>query len=104
MIRAVIDNAEEHSGHLAEGEVARLISVLQKAEFKRSEARNFKKDQTFKPRSLMEIAVESQRRDAEIEAAKQAEEAAAEAKRREAAKAQSDPVIDRTITDAGQID
>lgn len=104
MIRAVIDNAEEHSGHLAEGEVARLISVLQKAEFKRSEARNFKKDQTFKPRSLMEIAVESQRRDAEIEAAKQAEEAVAEAKRREAAKAQSDPVIDRTITDAGQID
>ena len=104
MIRAVIDNAEEHSGHLAEGEVARLISVLQKAEFKRSEARNFRKDQTFKPRSLMEIAVESQRRDAEIEAAKQAEEAVAEAKRREAAKAQSDPVIDRTITDAGQID
>ena len=104
MIRAVIDNAEEHSGHLAEGEVARLISVLQKAEFKRSEARNFKKNQTFKPRSLMEIAVESQRRDAEIEAAKQAEEAVAEAKRREAAKAQSDPVIDRTITDAGQID
>lgn len=104
MIRAVIDNAEEHSGHLAEGEVARLISVLQKAEFKRSEARNFKKDQTFKPRSLMEIAVESQRRDAEIEAAKQAEETVAEAKRREAAKAQSDPVIDRTITDAGQID
>ncbi|MGA0948733.1 MAG: FliH/SctL family protein, partial [Candidatus Puniceispirillaceae bacterium] len=104
MIRAVIDNAEEHSGHLAEGEVARLISVLQKAEFKRSEARNFKKDQTFKPRSLMEIAVESQRRDAEIEAAKQAEEAVAEAKRREAAKAQSDPVIDRTITDAGHID
>ena len=104
MIRAVIDNAEEHSGHLAEGEVARLISVLQKAEFKRSEARNFKKDQTFKPRSLMEIAVESQRRDAEIEAAKQAEEAVAEAKRREAAKAQSDPVIDRTITDVGQID
>ena len=104
MIRAVIDNAEEHSGHLAEGEVARLISVLQKAEFKRSEARNFTKDQTFKPRSLMEIAVESQRRDAEIEAAKQAEEAVAEAKRRGAAKAQSDPVIDRTITDAGQID
>ena len=104
MIRAVIDNAEEHSGHLAEGEVARLISVLQKAEFKRSEARNFKKDQTFKPRSLMEIAVESQRRDAEIEAAKQAEEAVAEAKRREAAKAQSDPVIDRTITDDSQID
>lgn len=104
MIRAVIDNAEEHSGHLAEGEVARLISVLQKAEFKRSEARNFKKDQKFKPRSLMEIAVESQRRDAEIEAAKQAEEAVAEAKRREAAKAQSDPVINRTITDDSQID
>ena len=104
MIRAVIDNAEEHSGHLAEGEVARLISVLQKAEFKRSENGNFKNDQTFKPRSLMEIAIEAQKRDAEIEAAKQAEEAVAEAKRREAAKAQSDPVIDRTITDDSQID
>jgi len=104
MIRAVIDNAEEHSGHLAEGEVARLISVLQKAEFKRSENGNFKNDQTFKPRSLMEIAIEAQKRDAEIEAAKQAEEAAAEAKRRGTAKAHSEPADDGTIIEDGQID
>jgi len=104
MIRAVIDNAEEHSGHLAEGEVARLISVLQKAEFKRSETGNFEKDHTFKPRSLLEIAIEAQKRDAEIEAAKQAEEAAAEAKRRETAKAHGEPADDGTIIEDGQIE
>jgi len=104
MIRAVIDNAEEHSGHLAEGEVARLISVLQKAEFKRSETGNFKKNHTFKPRSLMEIAIEAQKRDAEIEAAKQAEEAAAEAERREIVKAHSESADDGTIIEDGQID
>jgi len=104
MIRAVIDNAEEHSGHLAEGEVARLISLLQKAEFKRSETGNFEKDHTFKPRSLLEIAIEAQKRDAEIEAAKQAEEAAAEAKRRETAKAHGEPADDGTIIEDGQIE
>jgi len=104
MIRAVIDNAEEHSGHLAEGEVARLISVLQKAEFKRSETGNFNKNQTFKPRSLMEIAIEAQKRDAEIEAAMQAEEAAAEAERRETVKAHSASADDGTIIEDGQID
>jgi len=104
MIRAVIDNAEEHSGHLAEGEVARLISVLQKAEFKRSETGNFRKNQTFKPRGLMEIAIEAQKRDAEIEAAKQAEEAAAEAERRETVKAHSETADDGTIIEDGQID
>jgi len=104
MIRAVIDNAEEHSGHLAEGEVARLISVLQKAEFKRSETGNFKKNNTFKPRSLMEIAIDAQKRDAEIEAAKQAEEAAAEAERREIVKAHSESADDGTIIEDGQID
>jgi len=104
MIRAVIDNAEEHSGHLAEGEVARLISLLQKAEFKRSETGNFEKDHTFKPRSLLEIAIEAQKRDAEIDAAKQAEEAAAEAKRRETAKAHGEPADDGTIIEDGQIE
>jgi flagellar biosynthesis/type III secretory pathway protein FliH len=104
MIRAVIDNAEEHSGHLAEGEVARLISVLQKAEFKRSETGNFTKDQTFKPRSLMEIAIEAQKRDVEIEVAKQAEEAAAKVNRRETSKAYSEPADGGTIIEDGQID
>jgi len=104
MIRAVIDNTEEHSGHLAEGEVARLISVLQKAEFKRSETGNFKKDETFKPRSLMAIAIEAQKRDAEIEAAKQADEAAAEASRREPAKARAEPEDDGATIEEGRVD
>jgi len=104
MIRAVIDNTEEHSGHLAEGEVARLISVLQKAEFKRSESGNFKKDETFKPRSLMAIAIEAQKRDAEIEAAKQADEAAAEASRRETAKPRAEPADDGATIEEGQVD
>ena len=68
MIDAVKMDVEEQSGHLAESEVARLLAVLQNAEFKRSETRNITKDHSFKPRSLMEIAIEAQQRDAEIEA------------------------------------
>ena len=67
MIDAVKMDVEEQSGHLAESEVARLLAVLQNAEFKRSETRNITKDNSFKPRSLMEIAIEAQQRDAEIE-------------------------------------
>ena len=87
MIDAVKMDVEEQSGHLAESEVARLLAVLQNAEFKRSETRNITKDHSFKPRSLMEIAIEAQRRDAEIEADMQAEEALAAAQRAEAASA-----------------
>ena len=87
MIDAVKMDVEEQSGHLAESEVARLLAVLQNAEFKRSETRNITKDHSFKPRSLMEIAIEAQQRDAEIEADKQAEEALAAAQRAEAASA-----------------
>ena len=87
MIDTVKMDNEEQRGHLAESEVARLLSVLQNAEFKRSETRNIAKDHSFKPRSLMEIAVEAQQRDAEIEAVKQSEEALAVAKRAEAASA-----------------
>ena len=75
MIDAVKMDVEEQSGHLAESEVARLLAVLQNAEFKRSETRNITKDHSFKPRSLMEIAIEAQQRDAEIEVEMQAEEA-----------------------------
>ncbi|MDA8730088.1 hypothetical protein N9N21_04480 [Alphaproteobacteria bacterium] len=81
MIDAVKMDVEEQSGHLAESEVARLLTVLQNAEFKRSETRNITKDHSFKPRSLMEIAIEAQQRDAEIEVVKQAEEALAAAQR-----------------------
>ena len=87
MIDAVQMNVEEQSGHLAESEVARLLTVLQNAEFKRSETRNITKDHSFKPRSLMEIAIEAQQRDAEIETVKQAEEALAAAQRAAAAPA-----------------
>jgi hypothetical protein len=87
MIDAVKIDVEEQGGHLAESEVARLLAVLQNAEFKRSETRNITKDHSFKPRSLMEIAIEAQQRDAEIEAVKQAEEALAAAKRVAAASA-----------------
>ena len=85
MVHTVKMDSEERGSHLAENEVARLLSVLQNAEFKRSETRNIIKDGGFKPRSLMEIAVEAQQRDAEIEAVKQSEEALAVAKRAEAA-------------------
>ena len=85
MVHTVKMENEEQSGHLAENEVARLLSVLKNAEFKRSETRNITTDYSFKPRSLMEIAVEAQQRDAEIEAVKQSEEALAVAKRAEAA-------------------
>ena len=81
MVNAVKMDVEEESGHLAESEVARLLAVLQNAEFKRSETRNITKDHSFKPRSLMEIAIEAQHRDAEIETVKQAEESRAAAQR-----------------------
>ena len=87
MIDAVKMDVEEQSGHLAESEVARLLTVLQNAEFKRSETRNITKDHSFKPRSLMEIAIEAQQHEAEIEAVKQAEEALAAAQRAAAAPA-----------------
>jgi flagellar biosynthesis/type III secretory pathway protein FliH len=94
MIDAVKIDNEEKSVQLAESEVARLLSVLQNAEFKRSETRNITKDHSFKPRSLMEIAVEAQQRDAEIEAVKQSEEALAMANRAEAASANRAQVDD----------
>ena len=99
MIDAVKMNAEEQSGHLAESEVARLLAVLQNAEFKRSETRNITKDHSFKPRSLMEIAIEAQKRDAEIEAVKQAEEALAETQRAEAASVSKAQAVEDQILD-----
>jgi hypothetical protein len=62
MIDAVKIDVEEQSGHLAESEVAHLLAVLQNAEFKRSETRNLTKNNNFKARSLMEIAIEAQKR------------------------------------------
>ena len=63
MINAVNQIVEEQSGPLAESEVAQLLSVLRNAEFKRSDTRNTKKDTSFKPRSLFEIASAAQARE-----------------------------------------
>ena len=65
MIRAVIQDNEESVGPLADGEVARLLSVLQNAEFTRSDKHDLAKNSSFRQRSLIEIATEAkQRKDA----------------------------------------
>ena len=60
---------EEHSTQLADAEISRILSALQKAEFKRSETGNARPDQTFKPRSLMEIAKTAKQQDEAAKAA-----------------------------------
>ena len=99
MIEVVKMDVEGRSGPLAENEVARLLGVLQNAEFKRSETRNVTKDNRFKPRSLMEIAIEAQQREAEIEAVKQAQEALAAAKRASASPANKAEADDNLNSD-----
>ena len=66
MINLVGHEGEEQTGHLAESEVAHLLSTLQNAEFTRSETRNLQKDKSFKPRSLIEIASAAQERKTEV--------------------------------------
>ena len=66
MINLVVNEEEEQTGHLAESEVAHLLSTLQNAEFTRSETRNLQKDKSFKPRSLIEIASAAQERKTEV--------------------------------------
>ncbi|MDB3879904.1 hypothetical protein N9315_02190 [Alphaproteobacteria bacterium] len=69
MINLVSHDGEEQTGHLAESEVAHLLSTLQNAEFTRSETRNLQKDKSFKPRSLIEIASAAQAREPEVKLA-----------------------------------
>ena len=69
MIDLVGHDGEEQTGHLAESEVAHLLSTLQNAEFTRSETRNFQKDKSFKPRSLIEIASAAQARETAVKLA-----------------------------------
>ena len=66
---------EEHSAQLADAEISRILSAMQKAEFKRSETGNARPDQTFKPRSLMEIAKTARQQDEAAKAAHEADEA-----------------------------
>ena len=75
----MVNLAEKHddadSVQLADAEISRILSALHHAEFKKSETQNARVDQTFKPRSLMEIAEEARQQDetakATAEAAKQ---------------------------------
>ena len=69
MINLVGHDGEEQTSHLAESEVAHLLSTLQNAEFTRSETRNLQKDKSFKPRSLIEIASAAQARETEVKLA-----------------------------------
>ena len=67
MINAVIQDNEESVGQLADGEVARLISALQNAEFTRSDKHDMARNSSFKQRSLIEIAAEAEQRKDVIE-------------------------------------
>jgi flagellar biosynthesis/type III secretory pathway protein FliH len=72
----MVNLAEKHdytdSVQLADAEISRILSALHHAEFKKSETQNTRVDQTFKPRSLMEIAEDARLQDEAAEAAKQA--------------------------------
>ncbi len=67
MISAVIQDNEESVGPLADGEVARLLSVLHSAEFTRSKKHDLAKNSRFRRRSLIEIATEAEKRKDAIE-------------------------------------
>ena len=64
-----IDDAD--SVQLADSEISRVLSALNHAEFKKSETQNARVDQTFKPRTLMEIAEDARLQDEAAEAAKE---------------------------------
>ena len=67
MISAVIQENEESVGPLADGEVARLLSALNNAEFTRSDKHDLAKNSRFRQRSLIEIAAEAKKRKDAIE-------------------------------------
>ena len=94
----MVNLAEKHddadSVQLADAEISRILSALHHAEFKKSETQNARVDQTFKPRSLMEIAEAARQQD---EAAKAAAEAAKQAL--EQTESAQDPAQDTTPAD-----
>ena len=71
MISSVIQDNEESVGPLADSEVARLLSVLQNAEFTPSDKHNLAKNSSFRQRSLIEIAAEAKERKDALETDKQ---------------------------------
>ena len=60
---------EDSTAQLADAEIARILTALNTAEFKRSERANARPDQKFKPRSLMEIAETAQKKDEAVQIA-----------------------------------
>ena len=69
MVNLAEKHDEDGSAQLADAEISRILTALQKAEFKRSESGNARPDQTFKPRSLMEIAETALKQDEAAKAA-----------------------------------
>ena len=94
MVNLAQKHDEDSSTQLADAEISRILTALQKAEFKRSESANARPDQTFKPRSLMQIAETARQQD---EAAKAAEITAEIAAHKVAHAA--DEAIDHTVDD-----
>ena len=78
----MVNLAEKHddadSVQLADAEISRILSALHHAEFKKSETQNARVDQTFKPRSLMEIAEAARQQDESAKAASEAVKQASE--------------------------
>ena len=64
---------------LADAEIARLLKSVQAAQFKKSESHILETDGSFKPRSLVEIAFEAEKKRQEEEAQKEAQKAAQKA-------------------------
>ena len=56
MVNLAEKHDEENGAQLADAEISRILTALNTAEFKRSDRANARPDQSFKPRSLMEIA------------------------------------------------
>ena len=63
MVNLAEKHEEDSGAQLADAEISRILTTLQKAEFTRSESGNARPNQTFKPRSLMEIAETAQQQD-----------------------------------------
>ena len=72
MVNLAEKHDEDSSTQLADAEISRILTALQKAEFKRSESGNARPDQTFKPRSLMEIAETALQQDEAVKATEMA--------------------------------
>ena len=70
---------------LADAEIARLLKSVQAAQFKKSESLVPETDDAFKPRSLVEIAFEAEKKRQEEAAQKAAQKAAIEKAAQEAA-------------------